>query len=207
MGQRDTKIDEAKIELQRFFNENAEEVFYIKQIEVLHEKKFFHWIISRAINELISEDKLKSEFEILLGKTRVKFIFNKKYRYYKRDLKKKIEIIRKYSQPEIAKACGRQAEVLFLNALTLKGFRVLGENTNEFMGRKWRKTSHNLDFIIEKDNIHYACEVKNTFDYIDKNEMFTKLDICKYLGITPLFIMRFAPKNYIWEIAKRGAIQ
>ncbi|MEW6001193.1 MAG: hypothetical protein AB1638_00870 [Nitrospirota bacterium] len=95
-------------------------------------------------------------------------------------------MIREYSHHEIAMACGEQADVLFFNALIAKGFFSQGQDINEFKGKKWIKTNHDLDFIIEKDRIVYGCEVKNTFDYIDEDELSIKLEICEYLGLRPL---------------------
>jgi hypothetical protein len=49
-------------------------------------------------------------------------------------------------------------------------------------------------------------EIKNTLPYIDRDEFRTKLDICKFLGLRPLFISRMSPKNYNYEIIQRGGI-
>lgn len=204
---RDVKIDEAREELLKFFDENADRVYYLKQLEVFFEKKpftFYHWITAKAVNELI-EDGLLNKEEVPLGKgTNVKFIFNKKLRYYKMPIRKSIIIIRQYSNPTIAMACGQQAEVLFFNALTNKGFLSKGQHVNEHGSKKWTETDHDLDFIIERDNIVYGCEVKNKWAYIEREELEVKLEICKYLNIKPLFIMRQSPKNYNWEIIQGG---
>lgn len=138
--------------------------------------------------------------EVLIGATRVKFVFHHRVRYFKRLVRRNIRIIRGYSEPTIARACGRQAEVLFCNALLRRGFSLVAENTNQCRGKKWTKTGHDLDFIIERDGVSYGCEVKNTFGYIDEDELATKLEMCEYLEIRPLFIMRFAPKTYINKI-------
>lgn len=200
---RDVKVDEAKEELAKFFNENAEGVFYLKQLEVFLEKPFYHWITAKAVNELINIHLRKEEVSLQKG-TIVKFVFNKKHRYHKRQIKERIEVIREYSNPTIAIACGQQAEVLFSNALMNRGFLSKGQHINEYGGKKWTKTAHDLDFIIVKDNVAYGCEVKNRWDYIDKEELDIKLDMCNFLGIKPLFIMRGSPKSYNWEIIQRG---
>ena len=57
--ERDTKIDEAKRYLKEFFQKNYKQVFYIKQLEVMFEKNFFHWIIAKALGELIDEGYMK----------------------------------------------------------------------------------------------------------------------------------------------------
>lgn len=201
---RDIKIDEAREELVKFFTEKNENVFYMQQLEVFLEKQFFHWITAKAINELIADDFLRSEVVPLRGATKIKFVFNKKHRYNKREIKKNIEVVQEYSDPTIAMACGRQAEVLFFNALTSKGFRPVGQDINEYNGKKWTATDHDLDFILEGDGIVYGAEVKNKFRYIDEDELRIKLSMCNFLDIRPLFIMRGSPKSYNHEIIKQG---
>lgn len=203
---RDVKIDEAKEALRDFFDERCEEVFYVKQLEVFFEKKpfGFHWITGKAISELQEEDLLRAE-QVPLGKgTSIKFVFNKKFRYFKRQIKARAAVVREYSNPIIAIACGRQAEVLFFNALMNRGFSSRGQDTNEYSGKKWTATDHDLDFIVEKDNVVYGCEVKNRLRYIEREELELKMEICKFLGIRPLFIMRASPKSYNWHIIKGG---
>lgn len=201
---RDSKIDEAKDELEKFFNDHLDDVYYIRQLEVLFEKQFFHWIIARAISELIDKGFLKVQEEVLIRTTRVKFVFHHRLRYFKRLVSRNIKIIREYSEPTIAGACGRQAEVLFCYELLSRGFSLVAKGTNHFRGKEWTKTNHNLDFIIEGDEVSYGCEVKNTFGYIDGDELDTKLEMCEYFKIRPLFIMRFAPKTYINRIIESG---
>jgi hypothetical protein len=85
-----------------------------------------------------------------------------------------------------------------------KGFVLHARNINKYGRRRWKRSNHNLDFIIERDNVIYGCEVKNTFDYIPKSELNIKLDLCDYLKIRPLFIMRYAPKTYNYKIIQRN---
>jgi len=84
------------------------------------------------------------------------------------------------------------------------GFRVVDRNTNEFMGRKWTLTDHNLDFIVEKDGIYYGVEVKNTLSYMEKEEFDIKLKLCNYLGLVPLWILRNAPGNQFDRMKEVG---
>jgi hypothetical protein len=201
---RDKVIDRAKEELVGFFRENDKDVFYMQQLEVFFEKQFFHWITAKAINELIHEGALKAEVRPLLGETRVKFVFNRRHRYYKRQISDKLRVIREYSDPGIASACGRQGEMLFFNALTGRGFLCHGQHTNEYQGKKWAESDHDLDFIIGRDGKTYGGEVKNKFSYIDEDELDIKLRMCAFLGIRPLFIMRGSPKSYNHRIWRAG---
>lgn len=66
------------------------------------------------------------------------------------------------------------------------------ERRTHIEGEKWKKSNKDLDFIIEKDGCNYGMEVKNTFDYMPHDEFVEKLDMCKFLGILPLFPVRFA---------------
>lgn len=199
---RDRKVDEVKGELRKFFEKQERNVFYMRQLEVKYEKKFFHWVTGRAINGLIDEGLLKNERVSLKGPTRVRFVFNRRHRYYKRQIDRNLKVIREYSN--VGRECGKQAEVLFMNGLAMKGFVPKGKYINEYRGKRWDSTSHNLDFIIERDGVSYGCEVKNTFSYIDYDELNIKLDLCDFLEVRPLFIMRGSPKTYNYKIIERG---
>lgn len=202
---RDPEIDAAKKTLRAFFVEHPREVFYLTQVAVLLEKRHFHWITDIALHELIGEGFLNSEVMPLLGKTRVRFVTHYTNRYFRRAAKRKLAVVRAFSEPTIARACGHQAEILFVNAFAERGFAVHGHDINQFRGRKWTRTGHNIDFIMERDRVVYGCEVKNTWGYIDREELTIKLDLCGVLGVKPVFIMRFAPKSYLWEnINPRG---
>ena len=67
-----------------------------------------------------------------------------------------------------------------------------------------QETNHNLDRIVTRDGIAYGIEIKNTQNYISREELRIKLRLGLYLGVTPLFIMRFAPKSYMYEINQSG---
>jgi hypothetical protein len=204
---KDVAVEKAKEALIEFFLRNNKKVYYIMQLEVLFESKpwkFFHWVTYNAINELLGENFLDFEEVKLQEKTTAKFVFNKKFRDHKMPIRRSLEVIKAYANPVIAQACGLQAEVLFFNALAGKSFLSHGKNTNEYNGKKWTETDHNLDFIIGRDEKVYGCEVKNKWNYIDKDELLVKLAICRYLGVKPLFILRNSPKNYNWEVVKNG---
>jgi hypothetical protein len=49
---RDPKLDPAKSDLLNWFEGNRTGVFYGRQIEVIFEKKYFHWITHKALREL-----------------------------------------------------------------------------------------------------------------------------------------------------------
>lgn len=203
-GWEDSYRAAAKDAIEALLDERAREVFYLKQLEVLLEKDYFHWVTAAAMKELVDEGRIGSVVEPMGPGTRVRFLFNRSHRYHRRQLGQYLDIIREYSQPRVAMGCGEQAEVLFTKALARRGFMPVDEDANEYGGRKWQETGHNLDLILERDGVAYGCEVKNTWDYIDSKELGVKLRICEHLGLVPLFIMRFSPKTYNRTIIEAG---
>ena len=200
---RDTKIDEAKDGVLKLLEENATSVFYIKQVQVLLEKRFFHWITGRGVGELIDEGGVGYE-DVRLRNGKARFIFARGHRYRERQIKQAVKAIEGYSVPNVARASGHWAEVMFLVALMEYGFSLHGRDTRAYEGKVWKATEHNLDFIVSRDGAVYGAEVKNTWDYIPSGEFRLKLDMCVLLGIVPLFIWRYAPKNYMFELSQKG---
>lgn len=203
---RDAAIDRAKEAIREVVGERSGEVFYGRQLEIMLERDFYHWITGFAAGELVDEGALGSEkVELERGSNvRIKFIFAPTHRYRKRQIKLATAVIREFSRPEIGRACGVQAEVLFELALLKRGFGLRGENVRGYGGKVWTMTDHNLDFILERDGQAYGVEVKNRLDYIDREELRIKLALCRYLGLRPLFIMRAAAKSYNYEVIEQG---
>jgi hypothetical protein len=204
----DRVVDDACVAISERVRDAADAVFYSRQLEVWLERKFFHWITNKALRVLIARRELVVE-EVPLGeKTRIRFVFRRGLRYRRRAIGRSAVLIRRYSDHTFTAACGEQADMLFLNAFARNGFRCLGEDVNDFQGRKWTQSEHNLDFIIEKEGVVYGAEVKNTLDYIDREELRTKVAICEHLGVRPLMIMRAAPKTYVHEdVIQHGGLR
>lgn len=158
------------------------------QIEMIFEDKYFHWVTNRAIEELVSEGFLKLEKRDVAH-----FVYRSDIRYIRREINRRCKIIKMYSDPVITRAIGEYAEALFSFAFQLNGFKIVGENTNEYRGIRWERTKHDLDFIVEKNSIAYGVEVKNTLSYMEQDEFEAKLEMCRSLGLTPLWILRNAP--------------
>src|SRR5262249_24949858 len=109
-----------------------------------------------------------------------------------------------YSSSDFARAVGRQGEMMFDAALPAVGFAPRGRDIREWQGRRWTETEHDLDRVFEADGRTYGVEIKNTLKYIPKGELDLKIRMCRFLGLRPLFIMRFAPKVYTFELYKAG---
>jgi hypothetical protein len=203
----DPKTKECKTVLLVEFKRNAKNVYYQRQLEVLHEKKFFHWVTDRAIRELSEEERIIIDsYPITVGehKDKLKIIALSGNRYYRRPAKKAARIVEEYCNPEIARDVGLWAQKLFKVAYARYGFSLKKEDVQEFHGKKWAKSKKDLDFIVEKGGKYFGCEVKNTLGYIDKKELDEKLEMSTYFGIVPIFILRSSPSVWNDEVIRKG---
>jgi hypothetical protein len=200
----DHYFEEAQEEIKGLYEENRESVFYLRQLQVKLEKKYFHWVTNNALLGLIKIGYLK-DYRIEREKgTSTRYFIHHSNRYAVRAIRRIEEVINEYSQDNITRGCGYRAEDLFCKALSLHGFQPVGEKIKEYNGKRWTKTGHDLDFIFVKDRVEYGCEIKNTLGYIDKEELDIKIEMCAYFNVVPLFIMRYAPKSYNHLIYTNG---
>jgi hypothetical protein len=114
------------------------------------------------------------------------------------------KLVLRFSDQEFLYGLGRHGEMMFDAALPQGGFLPRGKNVKAWGGKRWSETDHDLDRVFTRDGVDYGIEIKNTLSYIDRYEMRTKLDMCDFFGIVPLFIVRMAPASYIKEIDSRG---
>ncbi len=201
-------VDPAEIRarrvLRRFFEENREEVFFTRQVQVRHEDEFFHWITARAIRNLLSEGLLLTETRKLTTDAEVHLLWHSGYRYYRRAASRVMNLIEEYAAPNLGGAIGSHGELIVLEGFAQQQFVLQGRNTNRYLGREWSRTGHDLDFIFERDRCVYGVEVKNTLGYIEYSELEAKIGLCKHLGIRPVFVVRMMPKVWINEVRLRG---
>jgi hypothetical protein len=200
---RDAAIDRAIERLRAFFKESPQKLYYSTQIETTLEREFFHWITGKALLEMADAREIQRVSVNVQNKT-VNFYAGLKHRYWRRELSSITALLQRIFDSEFTHAIGRHGELMFDAALGRTGFRAEAKNVNTWNGRKWQATNHNLDRIFTRDQFAYGVEIKNTQNYISREELQTKIQLCKFLEITPLFIMRFAPKSYIHEVNLSG---
>lgn len=200
---RDREIDKAKARIKQLFEDASSSVLYTIQIETRLEREFFHWITARALHELGNAGHLHRSTDSIQSQ-RINFFTHPKNRYWKRVQKKLRGLIERIHDPEFTHAVGRHAEMMFDSALARRQFVIHSSNSRTWQEKTWTETNHNLDRIVVRDGIAYGVEIKNTQNYIDLDEFKTKLRLCEFLELTPLFIFRFAPKNYIHQVNRRG---
>jgi len=145
--QRDPKVDPAKDDLRTWFKDKPATIFYGRQIEVIFEKKYFHWITHKALRELTTEGTVSSEIRTTENGNKIRLYWSKENRYPKRAIGRLVEEVEQHSKPDITRAIGNHAETLFGFAGARAGFGVIGPNVKSYRGINWDMTEHDLDWI------------------------------------------------------------
>lgn len=200
---RDTAIDSAIERIRTFFDQSPKRLFYSTQIETSLERGFFHWVTGKGLLELANARKIQRAPVVVQEKT-VNFYAHPKHRYWQRERKEMVALLERIFDSDFTHAIGRHGELMFDAALGRNGFCAEAKNTKIWKDRTWEESNHNLDRIVTKDGRAYGVEIKNTQNYISRDELRIKVQICKHLRVSPLFIMRFAPKSYIHEVNQNG---
>lgn len=200
----DPRQEEAVKGLEEFFEGNRSQVFFSRQVEVLHEANWFHWVTNRALRELVATGTIRSEIRPLTTGGSVILMWHRSYRYYRREATRVVRLVEEYADPNIGGALGLQGEAMVLEGFARNQFVLHGRNTRTFGTRVWNRTEHDLDFIFERDEIGYGVEVKNTLGYMEFGELEVKIEMCHNLGVKPVFAVRMLPKSWVKEIVDAG---
>lgn len=201
---RDRVIDAAaEVLMERFFPDDGTTVYYTRQLEIALEDNFFHWITSKAANELAGRGIIASTQEDR-GQYVARFFWPRRHRYPRRQIKAALDLVDQFSAPLFTRAVGTQGELLADSGFAGIGFRIVGRNIKSANGRIWTKTNHDLDRLVTRDGILYGVEIKNQLAYIDQTEFQVKLAMCEHMGIRPLFVARMMPRSYIEDVRQAG---
>jgi hypothetical protein len=197
--------DEAAIEVVReFFDARRDRVMFSRQVEVLHESDWFHWITNRALRHLVSTGELRSERRALATSGSINLMWHRSFRYYRREAARLTQLVEEYADPNIGAALGLHGEAMALEGFASVQFVMKGREVRNYGDRQWTGTAHDVDFIFEKDGLAYGVEVKNTLGYMDHDEMMIKIMLCNDIGVTPVFVARMLPKTWILELRQQG---
>ena len=195
----------ARTELGKFFEEQNEAVFFSRQIEILFEGRFFHWITARALRNLVEAGRVRREVRAIPSTGGAIHLFwNRRYRYYRRAADEVVRLVSEYAHPNVAAAIGIHGEGMVLGGFADSEFVLKARETSEYQGRRWTRTNHDLDFIFERDDLAYGVEVKNTLGYPAHEEISIKVMMAKFMRVTPVFVARMLAKTVINEIWKAG---
>jgi len=200
----DSFVDAAKVDLRGFFVKESESVFYQRQLQVIFEQKYFHWITVRALEELVQEGAIAREVLPLPDTGIITFYRAIRYRYWKRDADEVVKLVCRFSESSFTYALGAHGETMFDAVLPTIGFMPKGRKVRSFRGVDWTESNHDLDRVFERDGVPYGVEIKNTLSYIERRELEIKVRMCQRLALKPLFILRFAPKSYVQFVKENG---
>ena len=200
----DPKVLLARGDLLKFFRAHRTRVFYTKQVEILFEKPYFHWVTNRALHSLIEDGDVRTESASLATGAPIKLLWHKSFRHYKRAAARVVELVDQYSDPQFGHLLGYTGEMLTQEAFARGQFKWLAREVREWNGKRWDETNHNLDFLFERDSQLYGVEIKNALSYMDDSEWAIKTRIAQHLGASPIFVVRMAPKTWINDLQKVG---
>jgi hypothetical protein len=201
---RDLRERNALNELRDFFEARRKKVFFSRQLEVQHEDDYFHWITNCALRDLRDEGIIVGETRDLKTGGSINLLWHRGYRFYRRSAARLVALVEEYADPNIGGVVGLHGEFMVLEGFARSEFVMRGRNTHAFRGKSWTETGHNLDFIFERDGQAYGIEVKNTLGYMDYDEFQTKIKLCRFLGIRPIFAARMLPKTWMNELITGG---
>ena len=185
--------------------------YYIRQIHVLLENQFFPWIVSHALDRLEAQHDLVKMKYTSRAKRKLVFYYHGKLNdpsylpTMTTHIKSASNLVDRYATPRISRYLGKHLEALVKAELRAQQFNIVSMNSNSFNNKRWTKSNHNLDFIAEHEsgNLNIGVEVKNTLGLIERKELDIKLEMCKHLGIRPVFAVRWI-KPYTQIIAKHN---
>lgn len=200
----DTEEDKARARLLAHFVDNREKVFYSRQLEVLFEREYFHWVTNRALRRLIEEGHVVMEARRLDIGSEIKLVWLKSFRFYKRAANEVFNLVNRYTSAATDGTLGMQGEHLILAAFARRQFLLIAEEANSYKEAAWTHTGHDLDFIFEKDGVGFGVEVKNTLGYLDVDEFVTKIRLARHIGIRPVFAVRALPKTWAEALIQSG---
>jgi hypothetical protein len=203
---RDPAVDQAKKVLRQFFREYPRRVFYLRQVAVLFERRFFHWITSKALDELATDNEILDE-NLLQGfvrnAPRMRVFYARGQRDNRRRVRELATLVASFSVPVVSRAIGLHGEMMVDSAMSRAGFVNVAQNTRSFGGRT-ASSLKDLDRIYACEGLHYGSEIKNKLEYMDLAELKEKIQICHELELVPLFLVRMFPQNYMQMMREAG---
>jgi hypothetical protein len=184
--------------------------FHFRQLQVLFETQFFHITTAQAIYRLKDRGILRTR-RFNAGANAVTFVFpshllksqNTK-KILMTHMTSKAKTISLYDSPVIGKDLADHFESLVKHELRSNNLTIVDTHSNEYKNRKWKNSKANLYFIAEHpDGRAFGVQAKNELKPIEKEELEEQLEICSYLNIKPIFIVRYMPFSFTHLIKRQ----
>lgn len=200
----DSEEAKARARLLAHFVDHPTEIFYSRQLEVLFEDEYFHWVTNRALRGLIAENAVTMEVRKLDIGSEMKLVWNTRFRFNRRAVSEVHALVNAYTSAATDGTLGMQGEHLVLAAFARNKFVLVSEEAREYNGVTWSESGHDLDFIFERGGVGYGVEVKNTLGYMDVDEFVTKIRLARAIGVKPVFVVRALPRTWHQALVRAG---
>jgi hypothetical protein len=109
ISEKDSYFLQAQEDIKKLYEKDRESVYYIRQIQVKLEKKYYHWITNNAIIGLYKMGYLKDVRIPREKGTSTRYFIHRSNRYAKRKIRKLETVIEEYSQDHITRSCGHSS--------------------------------------------------------------------------------------------------
>lgn len=203
-------IQRAKQILKEFFRKRKTP-FYFRQLQVYFESESYHITTAQAIYELV-EERLLKPIPYQVGANKVTFVVSTKVaesdkaqRALKSHMRRIAKAVAKYDSSEVSKDLGDHFESLVIQELRANQLHIDSIHTHSYKGKEWTDTDHTLDVIADyEDGRAFGVEVKNQLASIERKELNIKLEMCQYLGLKPIFIVRYMPWSFVPDVTGKG---
>ncbi len=193
----DEEVRKASQNIKEWYQDKEEDgIAYTRQLSVLFEKQHYHWITYNAIRYLHDEEGFLKKDQRRWGPNRsVNFYYTDQIKYKDRKKTKLFNAIKLLDEnSEEIGNCGEDVVERSFNRI--RSMEFIGKETQRYNGKEWGETGEDLDFIFEYDGVGVGVEVKNRLPYPKKSTIQSKAQICEYLGLKPVFVVRFFPWHW-----------
>ena len=214
----DPKVEDAKPKILEMLKKVS--VATDRELKVRLEKKYFPWVVGRGLGLLIADGEVQKvgyPGRRAIRRSEVGAFYTLKGVAYE-SVKDLIKSKKAVSEAIVSALSGGSTasdhvEDLFLNAFAELDFKFHGRNVSKFRGREVShvhgKEPPNVDFVFERDKIAYGIDVKNwiRYEWDYRDEITSKVDVARQLGVVPFMIVRYADKDIMWKgVIKKGGM-
>ncbi len=166
------------------------------------------------IGKLVS---VKKEIE-KVGEAKFYFLNLKNNHKKVQKIQKKIDSaskwIKRYSNHKVTRMIGEHLHDVVKTELRIQGFEIKGEKTRRYQDKEWRENNETLDIIAKHKikNLAIGVEIKNMLYPVPISEVVSKIEMCNYLGIKPVFACRWLESHrsellsnggFLWQFKKQ----
>ena len=122
--------------MNKYFAPGTKRIYYQRQLQVVLEREYFHWITAAAVKTLTGDNSIATEIT-QVGDSVVRLLWPHGHRYRSREQKVLLGLVERISTPDFATGVGRHAETLFDAALPRIGMKPVARDVKDFDGKTW----------------------------------------------------------------------